>query len=58
MKIGVGKIGKSVLFDSSRWGAVGGDNEAPILFEHLIRNNPQHEFVLVCPSDYDRLPLN
>ena len=58
MKIGIGKIGKSVLFDSTRWGAVGGDNEAPIIFEHLIRNNPQHQFVLVCPSDYDRLPFN
>jgi len=58
LKIGIGKIGKSVLFDSTKWGAVGGDNEAPIIFEHLIRNNPQHEFVLVCPSDYDRLPFN
>lgn len=58
MKIGIGKIGKSVLFDSSRWGAVGGDNEAPILFEHIVRSNPQHEFVMVCPSDFDRLPLS
>jgi len=26
MKIGIGKIGRSVLFDSENWGAVGGDN--------------------------------
>jgi len=56
MKIGIGKIGKAFAFDSNKWGAVGGDNEAPILFEHLIRNNPQHQFILICSSDYDRLP--
>jgi len=57
MKIGIGKIGRSVLFDSENWGAVGGDNEAPILYENLIRNNPQHTFIMLGQSDYSRLPL-
>ena len=57
MRIGIGKIGKSVLFDSKNWGAVGGDNEAPILYEHLITQNPEHTFVMLGASDFDRLPL-
>lgn len=57
MKIGIGKIGRSVLFNSESWGAVGGDNEAPILYENLIRNNPQHTFIMLGQSDYSRLPL-
>ena len=57
MKIGIGKIGKSVLFNSNNWGAVGGDNEAPILFEHLITQNPEHTFVMLGASDFDRLSL-
>ena len=39
MRIGIGKLGKSVLFNSNNWGAIGGDNEAPILFENLIHLN-------------------
>ena len=57
MKIGIGKIGRSVLFNSESWGAVGGDNEAPILYENLIRNNPQHTFIMLGQSDFSRLPL-
>jgi len=57
MKIAIGKFGKSIKFKSDTWGAVGGDNEAPILFENLIHQNPQHEFVLLGLSDYERLPL-
>ena len=39
MKIGIGKLGKSVGFNSNNWGAVGGDNEAPLLFENIIHQS-------------------
>ena len=58
MKIGIGKLGKSILFNDKNWGAIGGDNEAPILFENIIHQNPQHEFILLGVSDYDRLSPN
>ena len=57
MRIAIAKLGKSIKFKSDTWGAIGGDNEAPILFENLIHQNPQHEFVLLGLSDYERLPL-
>jgi len=53
--IAVGKIGRSVLFDSDKWGAIGGDNEAPIFYENLFHKNPDVTFYLVGPSDYVRL---
>lgn len=55
MNIAVGKIGKSVLFEPSKWGAIGGDNEAPILFEKLFHNNPDKTFYLVGRSDFSTL---
>ncbi len=51
----IGKIGKSVLFDSSRWGAIGGDNEAPIFYENLFHRNPDINFYFIGVSDYSRL---
>jgi hypothetical protein len=53
--IAVGKIGKSVLFNSSQWGAIGGDNEAPIFYENLFHKNPNITFYIVGASDYSRL---
>lgn len=53
--IAVGKIGRSVLFDPNKWGAIGGDNEAPIFYENLFHNNPDVTFYLVGVSDYVRL---
>ena len=54
MKIGIGKLGKSVLFNSEHWGATGGDPEAPILLENIIHKNPNHQFVFIGVSDYYR----
>lgn len=51
----IGKIGKSILFDSKRWGATGGDNEAPIFYENLFHRNPDVNFYLVGVSDFSRL---
>lgn len=55
MKIAIGKVGKSILFDSNKWGAIGGDNEAPIFYENLFHNNPDVDFYLVGVSDFTRL---
>ena len=54
MNIAIGKIGKSILFDSNKWGAIGGDNEAPLLYEHLFHNNPDKTFYIVGRSDYSK----
>lgn len=54
----VGKIGKSILFDSNKWGAIGGDNEAPIFFETLFDKNPNDTFYLLGYSDFSRLPYS
>lgn len=53
--IAVGKIGKSVLFNSSQWGAIGGDNEAPVFYENLFHKNPDITFYIIGASDYSRL---
>ena len=36
MNIVIGKLGKSILFNSKNWGAIGGDLDAPIFYENLI----------------------
>lgn len=53
--VAVGKVGRSVLFNSNNWGAIGGDNEAPIFYENLFHANPDVTFYLVGVSDYSRL---
>ena len=53
--VAIGKIGRSVLFDPSKWGAIGGDNEAPIFYENLFHKNPDVTFYLIGVSDYSRL---
>lgn len=55
VNIAVGKIGKSILFNSENWGAIGGDNEAPIFYETLFHKNPDINFYLVGVSDYRRI---
>jgi hypothetical protein len=54
MKIAIGKIGKTIKFNSNTWGAVGGDNEAPLFFTRLIHRNPQDTFYIVGTSDFER----
>lgn len=55
MNIAIAKMGKSILFNPKKWGPIGGDGEAPIYFENLIRKNPQHTFFLIGRSDFQRL---
>jgi len=52
MKCAIGKVGKSILFNPQRWGATGGDNEAPIFYENLIHRNPNVTFYLIGASDF------
>ncbi len=51
MNIAIGKIGKSVKFDPAKFGAIGGDNEAPALFILLARENPDINFYMIGKSD-------
>ena len=51
MNIAIGKMGKSVKFNPAKYGAVGGDNEAPALFLLLARKNPDINFYMVGKSD-------
>lgn len=54
-KILYGKLGKSVIFNKKKWGAFGGDNEAPILFSELARRNPDVEFLMGNANDLGRV---
>lgn len=58
MNFVIGKFGKSILFDSKRHGAIGGDNEAPNLFKILVKYNPNDNFYIIGKSDYSRLSKN
>ena len=55
MNVAIGKIGKSILFDSTKWGAHGGDIDAPVFYENLFHKNPDVNFYIVGASDYCRL---
>lgn len=50
-----GKIGKVIKFDSSKWGATGGDNEAPTLILKLAEQNPDDTFILISSNDFDKV---
>ena len=47
MKVGYGKLGRSIQLPVSSWGETGGDNEPPILLNKLARAHPEIEFVIV-----------
>lgn len=49
--IAIGKVGKSVKFDSSKWSGIGGDNEAPNLFMTIAKMNPNINFYMIGKSD-------
>lgn len=55
MKVGYGKIGKSILFNESLWAAIGGDCEAPAVITSVARYNPDDTFYLIGKSDFSRL---
>lgn len=53
-----GKIGKAIKFDSKKWGATGGDNEAPSLILKLAEQNPNDTFILISSNDFDKVQFN
>lgn len=53
-----GKIGKAIKFDSKKWGATGGDNEAPTLILKLAEQNPNDTFILISSNDFDKVQFN
>lgn len=55
LKIGFGKIGKSILFDNKKWGMIGGDAAPSVLLLALAELNPDITFYLIGKSDYSKL---
>jgi hypothetical protein len=57
-RIAYGKIGRTISFNPEKWGAVGGDNEPPIMALELLRRNPDIELVLMsrCQDPPATLP--
>jgi len=56
MKIAIGKFGKSILFNSSKWGPIGGDHNAPMIYLNLAKNNPQNTYYIIGKSDWSKMP--
>ena len=54
MKIGFGKLGKSIKF-KGKYSPIGGDCEAPLIIMALAKHNPNDTFYLVGKSDYNKL---
>ena len=60
MKIAIGKIGKSIKFGPEEKGKgkkamTAGSIDARIIFQTLIKFNPEHTFYLIGRSNYSRL---
>lgn len=58
MKIGIGKIGKSVTFGDvtrNKKAMTSGAVDAPTVFRVLIKKYPEHQFYMIGKSDYYRL---
>lgn len=61
MKVGYGKIGRSILLDPAKWGPVGGDNEPLYLLRSLAERHPNVEWVILgrhADADTAELPPN
>ena len=62
MKIAYAKLGRSVLLDPEKWGAVGGDNEPVALLRTLAERNPDVEWVIAGrhsgPTAKDGKPID
>lgn len=56
MNIAFGKIGKAIKFDSKKWSAIGGDNEATLLLLKMAKDHPEDNFYVIQRSDLKRCP--
>lgn len=50
----VGKLGKSVKFNSESWNSGGGDCESPELLRKMAELNPNDTFIIISRNDVDR----
>jgi len=51
MNILIGKLGRVIFFDKSKWSTYAGDEEGPLLYTMLAKRYPQHTFYLAGRSD-------
>lgn len=58
MNIGFIKVGKSIKFKESTFGAIGGDIDPGNLLRILANNNPTDKFYILGRSDYSKLSQN
>lgn len=56
MKIVIGKFGKTIIFDEAKWGAIGGDNEAPTLYLKMAETHPDNTYYLIGKSNFSKMP--
>jgi hypothetical protein len=47
LRIGYGKLGRTLGLTPESWGVVGGDDEAPLLLKTIAERWPEHTFVLL-----------
>ena len=51
----IGKFGKNISFDSSKWGMVGGDSESAILISCMAQCYPNVNFYIASRNDYEKI---
>jgi len=57
MNIIIGKFGKSISFESSKWGIIGGDSESAIFIWSMAHLYPEDNFYIVSRNDFSKLPI-
>ena len=57
MNIIIGKFGKSISFESSKWGMTGGDSESAIFIWFMAHLYPEDNFYIVSRNDFSKLPI-
>ena len=58
MNVVIGKIGKSLLFDTKSWNGKGGDCDAYNIYYPIIKANPDVTFYCIGKNDLTRKKLN
>ena len=51
----IGKFGKSISFNSEKWGMVGGDSESAILISCMAQCYPNVNFYIASRNDYEKI---
>lgn len=51
----IGKFGKHISFDPSKWGMVGGDSESAILISCMAQCYPNVNFYIASRNDFDKI---